>query len=82
MKNNANVFTVVVLEGTTKVVKILRAFGFDDETKANFYSLWKHMLSKDIPQNEYEAWYHSCWKYTTDQLWEMAEPIGKWVAIN
>ncbi len=81
MKNNANIFTVVVLEGNTKVVKILRALGFDDETKTSLYSLWKHMLSKDIPQNEYEAWYHSCWKYTTDQLWEMAEPIGKWVSI-
>ena len=81
MKNNAKIFTVVVLEGNTKVVKILRALGFDDETKTSLYSLWKHMLSKDIPQNEYEAWYHSCWKYTTDQLWEMAEPIGKWVSI-
>lgn len=81
MKNNANIFTVVVLEGNTKIVKILRALGFDDETKTSLYSLWKHMLSKDIPQNEYEAWYHSCWKYTIDQLWEMAEPIGKWVSI-
>ena len=81
MKNDANVFTVVVLEGTTKVVKILRALGFDDETKANLYSLWNYMLAKDIPQSEYENWYHGCWKYTTEQLWELAEPIGKWVSL-
>ena len=81
MKNDANVFTVVVLEGTTKVVKILRALGFDDETKANLYSLWNYMLAKDIPQSEYENWYHCCWKYSTEQLWEMAEPIGKWVSL-
>ena len=82
LNKNSNIFTIVVLEGTTKVVKILRALGFDDETKANLYSLWTHMLTKDILQSDYENWYHSCCKYTTEQLWEMAEPIGKWVSID
>ena len=81
MNKNSNIFMVVVLEGKTKVVKILRALGFDDETKANLYSLWEYMLTKNISKSEYESWYHSCWKYTTEQLWDMAEPIGKWVSL-
>ena len=40
-----------------------------------------HGTLANIPQSEYENWYHGCWKYTTEQLWELAEPIGKWVSL-
>ena len=81
MHNDSNIFKVVVLEGTTKIIKALRILGFDYETKTNLYAIWTKMLSQDIPEEEYEKWYKDHWKYTTEQLWNMATPIGKWVSV-
>lgn len=80
MNKSSNVFSVVVLEGITRNIKILRALGFTDETKKELYKIWENMLAKNISQDSFIAWYKGLHSYSTEQLWELSKPIGEWVS--
>ena len=80
MNKSSNVFSVVVLEGITRNIKILRALGITNETKKELYKIWENMLAQNISQDSFIAWYKGLHSYSTEQLWELSKPIGEWVS--
>ena len=35
------------------------------------------MIDADIKHSDYMNWYEEMWEYSTEQMWNMAEYIGK-----
>ena len=85
MENDNNAFFTFVLEGTTREIKAMNLRGFTKETRTFLFKKWKDMIDADIKHSDYMNWYEEMWEYSTEQMWNMAEHIGKIepkVAVN
>ena len=77
MANDNNAFFTFVLEGTTREIKAMSLRGFTKETRTFLFNKWNAMIDADIKHSDYMNWYQEMWEYSTEQMWNMAEHIGK-----
>lgn len=77
MGNDNNAFFTFVLEGTTREIRAMNLRGFTKETRTFLFKKWNAMIDADIKHSDYMNWYEEMWEYSTEQMWNMAEYIGK-----
>lgn len=78
LDDKGNAFQIILINSINNVVETMRMIGLTEKISSKLNNCWGNMLEKQVNQDELLDWYsHLMNNYTTKQLWQRADSIGK-----